>query len=271
MGLVFLFGVVLRQATLSMWINVGDATLPLINMQAFVHITRIMNSFIDNGFALGVFMTIKSYRQQLNWIKREQELITEKLETELNFLKAQVNPHFLFNTLNNFFSMAQSQGNIILADSILKLSGMMRYTLYDSNVKLIPLEKEIEYVNNFVKLTKLRYQDEEVNFRFSTPKIDGNYQIPPMVFIPFVENALKYGVAVNRKSEINLQISIHDGMLNFSCTNTNYKQLKNHSTTSGIGLANVKRRLELTYPDKHKLEIVNDEASFKVFLTIILL
>jgi Histidine kinase len=267
-GLVFLVGVVLRQATLSIWINSGDPALPILNLQAFTQTTRIMNSVIDNGFALGIFMTIKSYRQQLYWAKREQELINEKLETELNFLKAQTNPHFLFNTLNNFFSMAQLHGDTILADSILKLSGMLRYTLYDSNVKLIPLKKEIEYINSFIRLTKLRYKDEEVIVTFDTPEEESKCQIPPMVLIPFVENALKYGVAVNRKSEINLQLSIQNGILTFSCVNTNYQHLKSRSETSGIGLNNVKRRLELIYPDKHKLEIINDGILFKVYLTI---
>ena len=267
--IILISGVELRQIVLSIWINIGDDRLPLLNKDAFLQITRIMNSIIDVGFTLGIFMILKSYRQQLQWAAREKELIREKLETELDFLKAQTNPHFLFNTMNNFFSMAQASGAIALADSIVKLSRMMRYTLYDSSVKLIPIEKEVEYINSFIQLTKLRFKDEEVTVNFKYQDSVGDALIPPMILIPFVENAFKYGVSINRQSSIDLSLSIHEKTLIFTCTNS-ISQNSNggNGSSNGIGLKNVKRRLELIYPSKHSLLIKESSKAFVVDLKV---
>lgn len=269
-ALIFVISVFLRLIVLSIWLNWGDHSLPLLNTEALVEIPRIMNSVIDIGFVLGIFLVLKNYRQQLRWMKREQQLVTEKLEAELNFLKAQINPHFLFNTLNNFYSMAQANGDNVLADSILKLSGMMRYTLYDSGVKLILLEKEINYINNFILLTKLRFTDEEVRVDFKYPKDSTNIFVPPMILMPFVENAFKYGISINQHSIVTLSLSIDSlGALIFHCTNNNYANLKTRSGPSGgIGLQNVKRRLELIYPSKHVLSIDQKDKTFTVNLKI---
>ncbi|HTD97785.1 MAG TPA: histidine kinase [Mucilaginibacter sp.] len=199
------------------------------------------------------------------WAK--SELI--QLSTENKFLRSQVNPHFLFNTLNNLFSMAQGKGNDELADGISKLSGMMRYMIYESNEERVPLKQEIEYLQNCIVLNKLRYADDEVKVIFDHPgKTEGIF-VAPMMLIPFIENAFKHGVSIGISSQIDISISLTDKLLIFNCENTNYSFIKKmEMEISGIGLGNVKRRLELVYPGKHRLMINDEGGEFMVKLEI---
>jgi len=193
------------------------------------------------------------------WAKSEliqSRLQANHLSTEIKFLKSQINPHFLFNTLNNLFSMAQDKGNDELADGISKLSGMMRYMLYDSNEERVPLSKEITYLRECITLNKLRYADEEVVVTLDHAERVADAKVAPMLFIPFVENAFKHGVAIGQRAAIAIAIVIAGEKLVFTCVNTDYSFIKKmEMQISGIGLENVKRRLELVYPDKHRLAI----------------
>ena len=206
------------------------------------------------------------------WVKSEliqTQLQANQLSTEIKFLKSQINPHFLFNTLNNLFSMAQGKGNDELADGISKLSGMMRYMLYDSNEESVPLSKEIIYLEQFITLNKLRYAEEEVIVTFEHTVQTSDVSIAPMLFIPFVENAFKHGVAIGQRAAIQIAIVVSGQKLNFSCVNTDHNSIKKmEMETSGIGLENVKRRLELVYPGKHRLKINNEHGKFMVNLEI---
>jgi two-component system, LytTR family, sensor kinase len=206
------------------------------------------------------------------WAKSEliqTQLQANQLSTEIKFLKSQINPHFLFNTLNNLFSMAQGKGNDELADGISKLSGMMRYMLYDSNEETVPLRKEITYLEECITLNKLRYADEEVKITFEYPGQIADIRIAPMLFIPFVENAFKHGVAIGQRAEIQIGIVVSGQRLNFTCVNTDYSFIKKmEMEISGIGLENVKRRLELVYPGKHRLTINKEDGKFTVNLEI---
>jgi hypothetical protein len=208
------------------------------------------------------------------WAKSEliqSRLQANHLSTEIKFLKSQINPHFLFNTLNNLFSMAQAKENDELADGILKLSGMMRYMLYDSNEERVPLNKEIGYLEECITLNKLRYADEEVLVTFDHPGQSTDVSIAPMLFIPFVENAFKHGVAIGQKATIYIAIAIavSGQKLIFNCVNTDFSFIKKMGMEiSGIGLENVKRRLELVYPGKHQLMINNESGKFMVNLEI---
>ena len=199
----------------------------------------------------------------------QTQLQANQLSTEIKFLKAQINPHFLFNTLNNLFSMAQAKGNDELADGISKLSGMMRYMLYDSNEERVPLSKEITYLKECITLNKLRYADEEVTITFDHAGPIADIRIAPMLFIPFVENAFKYGVAIGQRAAIQIAIVVSGEKLNFSCVNTDHSFIKKmEMEISGIGLENVKRRLELVYPGKHRLIINKEGGKFMVNLEI---
>ncbi|TWJ02423.1 histidine kinase [Mucilaginibacter frigoritolerans] len=205
------------------------------------------------------------------WARAEKfrvQLEAVQLDTEIKFLKSQVNPHFLFNTLNNLFSMAQEKGNDNLADGISKLSGMMRYMIYESNEENVPLKKEIEYLDNCILLNKLRYADDEVNVIFDYPEQTEGIFVAPMLFIPFVENAFKHGVAIGQSSEIDISIAVVNKQLIFTCENTIYGVKKMEDEKSGIGLENVKRRLELVYPNKHELAIKDSGGKFAVELKI---
>jgi hypothetical protein len=206
------------------------------------------------------------------WAKSEliqTQLQANQLSTEIKFLKSQINPHFLFNTLNNLFSMAQEKGNDELADGISKLSGMMRYMLHDSNEEKVPLGKEIMYLEECITLNKLRYADEEVTLTFEHPGKIADIGITPMLFIPFVENAFKHGVAIGKRAEIQIGIAVSGHQLKFNCINADYSSIKKmEMKINGIGLENVRRRLELVYPGRHRLMINKEDGKFMVNLEI---
>jgi len=206
------------------------------------------------------------------WAKSEliqTQLQANQLSTEIKFLKSQINPHFLFNTLNNLFSMAQDKGNDELADGISKLSGMMRYMLYDSNEESVPLSKEITYLEECITLNKLRYADEEVIVTFDQAGQIADIRIAPMLFIPFVENAFKHGVAIGQRAAIQIALAVSGQKLIFTCANTDFSKIrKMEMEISGIGLDNVIRRLELVYPGRHRLHIKKEDGKFMVNLEI---
>ncbi|MEP6612474.1 MAG: sensor histidine kinase [Mucilaginibacter sp.] len=228
-------------------------------------VTHVITFLSMLGIAIAYFFSKE-------WIKSDllrKQMEASQLSTEIKFLKSQINPHFLFNTLNNLFSMAQDKENDELADGISKLSGMMRYMIYESNAETVPLKNEVEYIKSCIALNKLRYADHEaiVDFRYS--ELAPDLFIAPMIFIPFVENAFKHGVTINNTSFIDIAIAVKDKELLFTCVNKNYSFIKKMvDDKSGIGLENVKRRLDLLYPGKHELLIKNDEEKFRVELKI---
>jgi two-component system, LytTR family, sensor kinase len=222
---------------------------------------------------IGILGVSIAYFFLKEWAKADVvrvKLEANQLSTEVKFLRSQINPHFLFNTLNNLFSMAQGKGNDDLADGISKLSGMMRYMIYDSNAESVPLNKEIEYLEDCITLNKLRYADDEAKVTFDYPAQTEGILIAPMLFISFVENAFKHGVIIGQSSEINISISMVNKQLVFSCQNTIYHIKKMEDEKGGIGLENVKRRLELVYPGKYELFIKNTDNRYIVNLGIIL-
>jgi len=249
-----------------------DAVNFMINSWLHLQPVILLAFLVISGISIAYFFLKE-------WAKSEliqTQLQANQLNTEIKFLKSQINPHFLFNTLNNLFSMAQGKGNDELADGISKLSGMMRYMLYDSNEESVPLSKEITYLQECITLNKLRYADEEVIIMFHHAGIasdparqTGDIRIAPMLFIPFVENAFKYGVAIGQKAAIQIAINISGQKLIFTCENTDYSFIKKmEMEISGIGLENVRRRLELVYPGKHQLKINNQDGKFMVNLEI---
>ncbi len=208
------------------------------------------------------------------WAKSEliqTQLQANQLSTELRFLKSQINPHFLFNTLNNLFSLAQREGKGNLADKIAKLSGMMRYMIYESNTDRVPLANEISYLEDCIALHQMRYagNEAEVTLKYPEPATVAVVQVAPMLFIPFLENAFKHGVAIGRHSSIALSISVNLRKLVFTCENVDYSSVKKlDEEKGGIGLENVKRRLELVYPGRHELRACHEDGKFIVNLQI---
>ncbi|MFW5663423.1 MAG: sensor histidine kinase [bacterium] len=210
-----------------------------------------------------------------NWLlseKKKQELEREKLTAELNFLKTQLNPHFLFNVLNMAYSSASRKGDDQTAGIIEKLSVLMRYMLYESNVDKIEVEREIEFIRNYINLQKMRFsKDLPVTVNFS---IQGNYngqRIAPLILVSFIENAFKHGVKLEKKSEITLNMNFHNGEMEFYIRNDVFKDLQpGNKKASGIGLKNTQKRLSIIYPHRHKLsmESAADKFTVKLLLTL---
>jgi two-component system LytT family sensor kinase len=236
----------------------------------------VMNNWLRMQLTmLLIFLTVLglsvAYFFLKEWSRQElirNQLVANQYSTEIKFLKSQINPHFLFNTLNNLFSMAQKKGNDELADGISKLSGMMRYMIYESNEETVPLNKEIEYLENCILLNKLRYADAEATVKFHYPEQPEGIFVAPMIFIPFVENAFKHGVIIGQSSRIDISLSKANKQLVFTCQNTIYNIRKMEEEKSGIGLENVRRRLELVYPGKYELTIKDSDAKYSVELKI---
>lgn len=232
--------------------------------------SQLILNFISNLLIVSLALT---YGFSKNWIKNErlkQKLKEEKLTAELNFLKAQINPHFLFNILNMAFSSASSTGDEKTANIIEKLSGLMRYMFYDSNADRVDISKEINYIENYISLQKLRLSsDIPVNIQFNVVGEASNLRIAPLILIPFVENAFKYGIKLEKKSDILIQLELENSRLNFSVENVNFKTNNpDYKMDTGIGLNNVKKRLELIYPQKYSLNISDDGGKFRVKLKI---
>ena len=208
------------------------------------------------------------------WFKNERlkkEIESEKLVAELALMKSQINPHFLFNTLNNIRSLVRKNSPNSDA-AIIKLSQLMRYMLYDAANDYVPLEKEIEYLKNYIDLQRLRLP-EKVDIQFEIIENQKGHQIQPMLFIPFVENAFKHGVSYLEDSKVQLKLVVEKNELHFSIWNNMNirKDEQQHMKTeerAGFGLKNIQQRLEYLYPDEHELKINTEHGIFSVDLWI---
>jgi LytS/YehU family sensor histidine kinase len=186
---------------------------------------------------------------------------------ELNFLKAQINPHFLFNTLNNLYYLAFTQSPNT-TEVIAKLSQMMRYMIYDSNHSLVPLNKEIEYMQNYISLERLRLNN-VIPIRFDVQGNPEEVRIAPLIFITFLENAFKHGVSNNKPDAwVNISVRLEGKDCIYQVENS--KISLGGDAKSGIGLQNVRRRLELTYPGKYQLAINDQSDRYSIQLNLIL-
>tara|TARA_R110000737_G_scaffold353331_1_gene404277 strand:+ start:17554 stop:18396 length:843 start_codon:yes stop_codon:yes gene_type:complete len=195
------------------------------------------------------------------------ELETTIQESELQFLRSQINPHFLFNNLNNLYSYAL-QESPKTPEIILEMSGVLRYMLYESKEQFVPLKKELEQLGNFIRLYKLQIEDRgEVHF--DVEKIDSDFKIAPLILIVFIENAFKHSQS-GQSSDIKIDISVKlkNTTLEFICENNYESGFSLDSVAKGIGLKNVKKRLELLYPKKHILQIEEADNSYKVYLKL---
>jgi len=200
--------------------------------------------------------------------RNKQEIENEKLNTELSFLRSQVNPHFLFNTLNNIYSLASVRSEQT-APAVMKLSSIMRYILSETQTNLVPIQQEIDFIKNFIDLHLVRLTD-KVHVNFTADTANENTQIAPLLFISFVENAFKYGISTKETTDIDIKLSATTEKVSFSVINSIIKTENTIHDKTGIGINNVKRRLELLYPDKHTLSVVDNGNKFIVHLDILL-
>ena len=203
------------------------------------------------------------FYEQWKWFRT---LKAEKAEAELALLRSQVNPHFFFNTLNNLYSLVVHQSEKA-PEVILKLSDMMRYTIYEGKKDKVSLKEEIEYLQGYIDLHKIRYQ-KEVDIRFETSE-ESELQIAPLLFIVPLENAFKHGVESLREGayiHASVKTDIQNEKLVFEISN-NFEE-KESESKKGIGLENLRQRLELLYPEQHQLDIVKEEGVFTVTLQL---
>ena len=199
--------------------------------------------------------------------QRMVEMAKEKAEAELNFLKSQINPHFLFNSINSVYFLIE-KNNTGAREALHKFSDMLRYQLYEMNGDRIPVEKEISYLQDYVDLQKLR-KDENYAVEFNCSAAVQGFLIEPLLLVPFVENAFKHiSHHKNQLNFIQLNLSMNNGALHFTIENSKEATEKTTGKHEGIGLNNVKRRLELLYPGKHQLTIINEMDTFNVDLVI---
>jgi LytS/YehU family sensor histidine kinase len=224
--------------------------------------------FAPTFFALVAGTVYRFVADRIRAEKIRQEKQAEQLSTELKFLRSQINPHFLFNVLTNLVSLARKKSDQ-LEPSLIMLSDLMRYMIYDSDDKKVFLEKEVEYLKNYIALQQLRFgNDVEIQTNIH---INGTeeYRVEPMLLIPFVENAFKHGVGWIKDPWIIIRLKAEEQVLIFEVENKFDAADKLHKDESpGIGLANVRSRLQLLYPKRHKLIISNKNDIFKVLLTL---
>ena len=201
------------------------------------------------------------YQNQQNKLIAE----THRTNTELNYLRKQTNPHFLFNSLNSIYSLAHKKSDLV-PDAIVTLSELMRYMLYETDNKTVALEKEINYIHNYIELQKLRLNNIEdiiINVHGNTK----NKFIEPLLLISFVENAFKYGTDYKGATHVKIKIFILENNFDFWIENTIENYVKDPEN-SGIGLVNIQNRLDLLYPNAHELTITQDSQYYRVHLNL---
>lgn len=263
-----------------LWFAIASVVLIVgVNIHLFFADISTMPSIVQMGFyawlatsistnilvilaAVGIRSFVRSHRTQIEL----QEKLSKTAEAELVWLKNQLNPHFLFNSLNNISSLTQIDPDQA-QDAIGQLSDLLRYALYESNKPQVPLSGEVEFMHNYISLMRLRCSITTIvkeDFRIS----HNSHQIVPLLFVSFIENAFKHGTSNNQPSHISISLHEEPDSIVFDCRNTNLpKDAHNHSG-SGIGLENTRRRLELCYPNRYewKQEIVDGE--FHISITI---
>lgn len=216
---------------------------------------------------IGIYAILIGF--MINWFESQKlrdELINQQQASELALMRSQVNPHFLFNTLNNIYSLVYRKSDEA-PEAVMKLSSIMRYMLYDSAAQMVPLEKEIEYLKSFIELQILRIKQPD----FVLLQIEGDTEgrsIAPMLLISFVENAFKHS-SKNHRPGIVIHLSVLKDQLIFEVVNFLKKETPaSDEIASGMSLDMIRRRLELIYPDKHKLSIIEDSEKFRIKLLI---
>lgn len=218
-------------------------------------------------FILAASIAYRTILEKIQTDKLYRERENENLKTELSFLRLQVSPHFMFNVLNNMVALARKQSDQ-LEPSLIKLSSLMRYMLYETDEAKVSVDKEIDYLQSYIDLQQQRF-GKNVSVKTSFEGVDDSYNIEPMLLIPFVENAFKHGTGLIDQAEIIIHLKIKEDILFFSVRNKyNPESNEQKDKTSGIGLTNVERRINLLYGQHHSLIIKKDDGWFAVSLQL---
>jgi len=250
--------------------------IPQLSEQLFPHPDHfrpphLVSINILISFSLFLIVLIASTGNNIvqNWFSAESQkraIEFQKTAAELSFLKSQINPHFLFNTLNNIYTLSILKSDKA-SDSILKLAGMMRYVLSEVGEKSVQLEQEIDYLQQFIDLQKIRLT-ELVTVDFQVFGSTANKEVAPLLFLPFVENAFKYGVSTHTQSTIKISLTLKPGSIIFQTENQIFEEKLSKELSTGTGLVNARRRLEILYPERHWLRIETIGNTFYMDLTL---
>jgi LytS/YehU family sensor histidine kinase len=241
------------------------------------HLFQLVVMILMLGMNLGVKLYFKNLEDQ----KEMRELESRSLSQQLAYLKYQINPHFYMNTLNNIHALVDIDPERA-KETILILSRIMRYVLYEADKHLVPVGREVEFLMNYIHLMKLRYTD-KVSITTDIPAEMPDAEIPPLVFITFVENAFKHGVSYKQQSFVDIHLQFSDGRLRFSCRNSKpvvleergkrkeesgERKEESEKKNGGVGLANVKQRLDIIYDNDYTLDIQDNADTYEVLLLL---
>jgi two-component system LytT family sensor kinase len=238
----------------------------LLNDQSFELGRAIAFTLAPFVLTIAVSTTYKMLQDKSRTEHLVQQQQEENLRTELSFLRSQISPHFLFNVLNNMLALSRIKSDE-LEPTIFRLSALMRYMLYEADEDKVPLHKEIGYLHNYIDLQKQR-MGSKVTLDIALETEEESATIAPMLLIPFIENAFKHGVTARQQATIVIHLTVKDNILNLFVSNFRQQNPDIKDKTSGIGLANVKRRLNLLYPGRHQLAISEDPEQFCVQLQL---
>lgn len=237
------------------------------NMQPISLVARFPGLLVSFGIVTGIAVGLGLYNDWKRSQQEKAELRAVAVESELSFLKSQVSPHFLFNTLNNIYSMSVVQSPQT-SDAVLKLASLMRYMLYEASASTVPLRREIQNLNDYIDLQKIRLTD-KVSIRFVVEGLVDDRAVHPLLLIPFIENAFKHGISYSNASVIEIRLVLTDNAVELQVTNPVVPVDAAHKDkSSGVGLLNVKKRLDLLYPERHQLAIRNDGSTYHVTLKL---
>lgn len=242
-----------------------DSNRPIEPMGPFLTFVNIVSGVIAFALLFAGTTTPILFKYWITDMRHADELESATLESELKLLKGQINPHFLFNMLNNV-NMLIKKRNKDVPDVLFKLRDLLKYQINDSSKDEVLLNSDIHFLNSFLNLEKIRR--DKFEFIISTEGDISNIKIPPLLFIPFVENAVKHNNDSANLSYVYLNFEVTDGKLIFSCINSKPVKARRKSETGGLGQTNIKRRLELLFPDRYTLEIKDEETMYSVYLAL---
>ena len=216
---------------------------------------------------MGVILAGKMITEKIRSQLYIEQIEKEKAANELNFLRAQFNPHFLFNSINSIYGHID-KSNKTARNMLLVFSEMLRYQLYECNVEQIELDRELNYIRNYIALQKSRI-DERITVSFCTCQLNGSMKVAPLLLITFIENAFKYvGFDERKENRIDIELKYESNDLVFRIVNTKDAFVNHSEAASGLGITNAKRRLELLYPHKHRLAIKDQDDNYEITLTL---
>lgn len=261
----FLLSIVLHRLMV-VYVVIPLAYQAIPETQALFSLERMSSATVDMAMVGGIAAMLVLYARNKAAKARETQLEKDKVVAELQFLKNQTNPHFLFNTLNNLYALARKQSEKT-PEAILQLSKFMRFVLYDTNKPTISLEEEVQMIGNYISLEKLRF-GERVKVNFDKPNDLRSYRISPLILLPLVENAFKHGASeMEETGFINISLNVANGLLRLKVVNS--VNANSHESGQGIGLTNLKRQLDLQYPE-HQLSssIENDTYTATLVLNL---